>query len=344
MNRQIFDINSAIRQQILLAMLFLGTACQSPFELVFERMEGATMGTYYGLVYQGCGVDQSEIEAKLKSLNDAFSTYDPNSEISVFNRGGANKPFNVSEYFAAPLEGAAEIWAQTDGALDPTVGPLVDLWGFGPAQGVEDPSETQQEEVASLVGWHRLRYQNRILTKDVTGLRLDLSAIAKGYAVDELAKMMSEAGCSNYMVDIGGEMAVAGKNADGGAWRLGIERPDPDSLGSIQLVLEVSDMSVATSGDYRNYRVVNGKRVDHVMDPRTSRPADNDVVSATVVHPEAMYADGYATAAMVLGVTAALALAEEQDFALLLMTRTTDDDSTKLHYNSRMESYMVSHP
>lgn len=338
MNRQFFDVQSLVPWFVLGHAFFFLTACQP----AFERVEGATMGTYYGVVYQGCEVPQLEIEQVLTNLNAAFSTYLPDSEISEFNLTSAHTPVEISEHFAAPLTAAANMWLETEGALDPTVGPLVDLWGFGAERGSEDPSQAEQDEVSQVVGWQQLTFQDRTISKAVDGLRLDLSAIAKGYAVDVLARLVSQAGCKNYMVDIGGEMAVAGHNADGGPWRLGIERPDPDALGVIQLVLEVTDMGIATSGDYRNYRVIDGKRVDHVMDPRIGRPADNQVVSATVIHPETMYADGYATAAMVLGVEQALKLADEKEFAVLVMTRSEDDAAAELHYNSLMKNYMVS--
>lgn len=300
------------------------------------------MGTYYGLNYQGCALDQTVIEEALAAMNAAFSTYDPQSEISRFNRAGADAEVRISEHFAAPLSAARDIWSQTNGALDPTVGPLVDLWGFGPERSRVEPGDAEQESVFELIGWQKLNYQGRLLSKQVDGLRLDLSAIAKGYAVDVVAEIVAGAGCENYMVDIGGEMAVAGQNPEGRPWRVGIERPDSDALGAIRLVLEVTDLALATSGDYRNYRVVDGKRVDHVMDPRSGRPAENHVVSATVLHQQAMYADGYATAAMVLGVEGAMDLADKIGFALLIMTRTTDDSGAELHYNQQMEKHMVS--
>lgn len=315
----------------------LASACQGPF----DRLQGSTMGTYFTIVHDDCAVSLSTVETQLKSLNQALSTYQADSEISRFNTASANTEVDMSTHFAVPLLAARQVWRESGGAFDPTVGPLVDLWGFGPGSGRKAPSQAQIDAIQPVLGMDLLTVQDRRLRKSLSGQRLDLSAIAKGYAVDQLAQRLTESGCRNFMVDIGGEMSLSGVNAQGQPWRVGVEKPDPGSLGTVQLVLELQDISVATSGDYRNFRVVDGRRVDHVMDPRTGAPADNQVVSATVVHDEAMFADAYATTAMVLGVAEALALAEQTGFALFLMTRSTDDDQVKVHYNERMENFMV---
>ena len=232
----------------------------------FERLEGPTMGTSYSLIYGECQVAADEVEDILAAINRAVSTYDPDSEISVFNRAPENDAVLMSEHFAVTMHIADEIWRQSNGALDPTVGPLVDLWGFGPVDDAQEPDASQQARVADLIGWQKVNLDADNVSKRVSGLRLDLSAIAKGYAVDEVGRYLAASGCDNYMVDIGGEMVTSGTNPRGAVWRVGIERPDPDALGAIQLVLQFSNMAIATSGDYRNYRIIDGRRIDHVMD------------------------------------------------------------------------------
>ena len=162
------------------------------------------------------------------------------------------------------------------------------------------------------------------LAKLRPGVYIDLSALAKGYGVDRLAEVYLAAGCGDFMVDIGGEIRVSGLSPRGGPWRIGIEVPDPSAIGVSQTVLALSDISVATSGDYRNFRMVDGVRVDHVIDPRSGAPADNRVVSATVLHPSAMWADAYATALMVMELEEGMAFAEREGIAVYLMSHAED--------------------
>ena len=307
----------------------------------FDQIRGNTMGTYFAVVHDGCAIDENAVTARLVALNNSLSTYQSDSLISVFNDSDAGEERPLDEDLYKPLAAAQRIFAASQGAFDPTVGPLVDLWGFGPGAVTDAPSEKEIAQVKALIGFEKVRFDERRLSKLVSGLHLDLSAIAKGYAVDELSRLASDQRCENYMVDIGGEIVVKGVNASGQPWRVGIETPDPQAQGSVALVLTLSDRAVATSGDYRNFRMVDGQRVDHVMDPRTGMPASNQVVSATVIDDSAMLADAWATAAMVLGVEEALALSEEEGFALLLMSREASDMAVQIHYNEAMRTYAL---
>jgi thiamine biosynthesis lipoprotein len=222
---------------------------------------------------------------------------------------------------------------------------LVNIWGFGPDQELPwPPSKAAQLDAAASVGMQHIELlSNRQLRKRLATTYIDLSAIAKGQAVDEIAETMSSMGCEHFLVDIGGEVRVKGLNSGGKLWRVGIEVPRSGQQGSVQRVLSVSGQSVATSGDYRNFRVIDGLRVDHVIDPRSGNPADNNVLSVTVVHPSAMWADAYATALMVLGLDAGLAYAESRGVATLILAKSADATITE-RYTSHMQAYLLGNP
>jgi thiamine biosynthesis lipoprotein len=320
----------------VMALFLLAVGC---VERGYEQIRGNTMGTYFAVVHDGCAIDKNAVSRRLVELNNSLSTYQADSLISTFNQSDAGLELALNADLLVPLEAARHVFSASHGAFDPTVGPLVDLWGFGPTGVRQGPTDEEVAQVQNWIGFEKIDFDRRRLIKSVSGLQLDLSAIAKGYAVDQLSAMASAEGCSNYMIDIGGEIVVRGVNAAGQAWRVGIEKPDPQDSGSVQLVLTLSDKAVATSGDYRNFRMIEGQRVDHVMDPRSGKPATNNVVSATVIDQSAMFADAWATAAMVLGVEAALALAETEGFALLLMSREASDSGVRIHYNEAMTAF-----
>jgi thiamine biosynthesis lipoprotein len=309
------------------------------------------MGTYYALQWHGaaggtCQFEQASIAALLDQINRAMSTYLPDSELSQLNQFAAETSFALSPGLARVLSVAQTVSQQSGGAFDVTVGPLVNLWGFGPQDGVIEPTIKQQQQVAAWVGMDKLQLHNHEVRKTRKEVYVDLSALAKGYAVDRIAEHLQQAGCINFMVDIGGEIRTAGLNRQRQPWQIGIEVPDPHKLGTLQAVVGLTDISIATSGDYRNFRLVDGVRIDHVVDPRSGVPANNLVVSATVLHESAMWADAYATTLMVLGVEAGLAFADAQGFPAYIMYRTSDTDASadltfEARYNEQMAAFLV---
>ncbi len=312
----------------------------------YLTVEGPTMGTYYLVRYRGsadCLVGVDEIEARLAEINRAMSTYDPESEISLINN--AAEPVRVSRDLQIVMQAARQVWRETDGAFDITVGPLIDLWGFGPKTVSEPPSIDAQQAAGSRVGMEKVRLEDGRIHKSHAAVAMDLSAIAKGYAVDELYALLSAKGCRHFMIDIGGEMRLVGNNPQEAAWRVGIEAPDSNRLGGVHRVLHLSGVGVATSGDYRNYIESESGRVDHVFDPRSRRPSASAVVSATVVHDTAMHADAYATAMMVLGADVGLALADRLGFAVYLLVAADvgaapDVREVEPRYNTAMQTYL----
>ena len=303
------------------------------------------MGTYYRVQYresENCATTQQELDELLQGFNQSLSTYVVDSEISAFNRADEEGWQTLSPRFSSVLQAALQVWRESEGAFDVTIGPLVNLWGFGPVEVVEIPSLEAQRSAARWVGMEQLQLDaaNSAALKKVTGVYVDLSALAKGLGVDELAEHMASKSCTDFMMDIGGEIRTEGSSPRGRPWHIGIEKPVAGRLGSIQRVLSVTGQGVATSGDYRNFREVDGIRVDHVIDPRTGRPADNQVASVTVIHPQAMYADAYATTIMVLGGDAGLALAERLSLAVLVIEKDADGAFVE-RYTPAMTAYLV---
>ena len=307
-------------------------------------MRGLTMGTYYHIVHAplpACAMPVQRVEARLAAVNQAMSTYLEDSEISRFNRYALDGAVPVSPDFSAVVRIAHEVYRQSDGALDITVGPLVELWGFGAAQVSAPPDPAAQARAAARVGMQHLELVEGALRKLRPDLALDVSAVAKGFAVDALGALYHATGCNDFMIDIGGEILVSGRNPRGGLWHIGIASPGSDDPASGQR-LALSDVAVATSGDYLNFVMVDSEPVDHILDPRTGRPAASPVVSATVVHASAAYADAYATALMVLDVPAGLALADRLGFGAYLIFKGTERGTgLAVRYNEHMRPYLA---
>lgn len=340
--RQLFDVSR------LFLLCLIGCLLGCSEQPRSGQFSGPTMGTMYAVTWHDvaggrrCQVTQAQVAALLVQINAAMSTYQSDSELSRLNQSRADVWIDLSPELAEVLSVAQKIWDQSAGALDVTVGPLVNLWGFGPDAGVIRPSPVQQQLAGEYVGMDKLALKGARLRKAHADLYIDLSALAKGYAVDEVAQLMDQRGCDQFMVNIGGEILAKGYNRRGKPWQIGIEVPDPGQLGTLHTVLGLSDLSIATSGDYRNFRLVDGVRVDHVIDPRSGLPATNNVVSATVLHPSAMWADAYATVLMVLGVEEGLAFADRQGFPAYVMYRTSiPDDPQAMSFAARYNQQMV---
>ncbi|QIB67775.1 FAD:protein FMN transferase [Kineobactrum salinum] len=293
------------------------------------------MGTSWQVTYlppAGAAVERSQLqqslEQQLEAVNDSMSTWRSDSEISRFNHSEPGDWVELSAGFTEVMQTALMIGAASGGAYDVTVSPLVDLWGFG--AGSDEVLRRDLPSAAEIAS--RLeRVGQQYLELDVAASRLrkqrdvalDLSSIAKGYAVDLLAQELLSQQIDNFLVEVGGEIRVAGHSPRGDAWRVAIERPGTGTRSPAR-ALAVTDKAVATSGDYRNFFEVDGRRYSHSIDPRTGSPVTHDLVSVTVIADDCTSADGWATALEVLGEEAALELAEEQGLAVYLMRRTSD--------------------
>ncbi len=282
-------------------------SCTSESVTDLVVLNGTTMGTTYQIKFErvdGINIDKirSGIEDVLKTVNMQMSTYIDSSEISRFNSFHDTSWFQISEDFYTVLNEAQRIARLVNGAYDITVGPLVNLWGFGPEQhGYEVPSDTEIERRKRFVGFENIKlksnpFEVKKLKKDIY---IDLSSIAKGFGVDKVSGFLDENNIKNYMVEIGGEVRTKGKKPGNGFWKIGIQYPDGSN--KIARVLNMHDLSMATSGDYYNYFEIDGKKYSHTIDPRTGKPVNHNLVSVSVLTPECMTADGLATALLVLG-------------------------------------------
>ena len=292
------------------------------------------MGTTFAVTVVGPVSDsvaqrlREDIEVTLADVDGAMSTYDPDSELSRFNRWQRTDWFALSPLTFEVFRQAQEVSRLTRGAFDVTVAPLVNAWGFGAAGPAASlPTDTEVTALLANVGETMLEMDHDPprIRKSRPAVQSDLSALAKGFAVDRVADLLDRGddGVEGYLVEVGGEVRTRGRNEDGHPWRVGIERP-VDGPSSIQRVLELTDAALATSGDYRNYFEHEGRRYSHTIDPRTGYPVDHRLVSVSVVDATCMRADALATALEVLGPEEGLALALEQGLAAFLITRGAD--------------------
>jgi len=329
----------------VLSFFVLLAGCSKPGPQVV-RLAGDTMGTAYSvklLKPEGAGPSpqylQEAVQGILDRINGRLSTYDDESELSRFNRYDANEPFPLSDDALRCFEIALTLSAQTGGAFDVTVGPIVNAYGFGPGTPAEPPSDEALAKLRERVGYELLELdvEHRTISKQRADVYCDLSAIAKGYAVDEVARALEDEGLMHYMVEVGGEVKARGRNPDGEAWQIAIEKPDPDAraiqeivpLGAAAGELENEPppaRAMATSGDYRNFYMHDGKRISHTIDPRTGRPISHTLASATVFHESCAWADGYATALLVLGPEEGLNRAKALDLEVYLLVREGEDN------------------
>ena len=275
-----------------------------------------------------------KIDQRLEAINQSMSTYRPDSEISQFNTiRDITTLFPVSDDFLDVLKMAQRIYELTDGAWDGTIKPLVNLWGFGNTrQPQKVPADTAIKDKIRTVGYKYIRIiEKGFLQKHVGAVSLDLASIAKGYAVDQISALLDAKGLTNYLVEIGGEVYASGLRKDGSPWRVGINQPDASaSLVETYQVVPLHNRAMATSGDYRNYFEIQGQRYSHIIDPRTGYPVDNGIVSASVVADSCMFADGLATALMVMNPNDSLKLVAGLDgVAALIIVRNEDNSLSR---------------
>ncbi len=284
---------------IICLMLFIPRQKDGERE-VYQHNEGTIFGTLYHAKYLYNKDLKEEIEAELHKVDASLSMFNPQSTISRINR---NETDEVDEMLREVLLLSFTIYSVTDGAFDPTVAPLVNAWGFGFKNGLL-PDSAQVDSLRTLVGLSGIHLNGMKLTKDNPNSILDFSAIAKGYGVDRAALVLRSHNITNFMVEIGGEIVTEGVNDKGEPWRIGINKPDDDSTSTnteLQDVIELSGKAIATSGNYRNYYIHEGRKIAHTINPKTGYPAQQDILSSTVIAPSCAEADAFATAFMVLG-------------------------------------------
>jgi len=315
-----------------------------PVEEVIESdritVSGQTMGTTYRVVYlDGEKRDfKASIDSVLALFNHALSTYIPESELSQFNQN--DSLVFRSPYMLPVLKKSQEVYERSGGAFDPTVGPLVNAWGFGPA-GAKPKDSIDINQLLPLVGFDKVFFDEETVHKSRPGIYLDFSAIAKGYAVDVVADLLEAQGIVNMLVEIGGELVARGVNDKGEVWKVGINRPDEKEMSNeLFSIIALNDKALATSGNYRNYYVVDSVRYSHTIDPRSGYPVQHGLLSATVVAPDCMTADAYATALMVMGTENAITLLDQVEELEAFLIYNDDSGRIQTYVSESLKPYI----
>ena len=302
----------------------------------FQKDEGMVFGTIYHITYQSDINYQKEIEAELQKVDNSLSPFNKTSIISRVNR---NEKVKVDEMFSEVFQLAEKISGDTDGAFDITVAPMVNAWGFGFKTG-NPPTRQTIDSLRSIVGFHTVSLQNGYVIKKNPKTMLDCSAIAKGYGTDVVARFLKKKGVQNFMVEIGGEIVVNGNSEKLQPWRIGINKPTDDSLNTsqaIQDVVSVSNIAMATSGNYRNFYYKNGKKYAHTIDPKTGYPIQHNILSATVFADDCATADAYATSFMVLGLDGARKILEKHPELCAYLIYSDQKGSNQIWYSPSLQ-------
>ncbi len=317
------------------ALLLAVIACSSEPDVSDGiNWQGPTMGTQWhitigarseSIVTNASAALRQQVETELTRINGLMSTWDPDSELSRFNKLRSTDPIILHADTLTVLEQALRVAEATDGAYDVTRGAVFDLWGFGADDAPQvAPSTHALSDALSRGGWRSIRIDDSAVSKALADLTIDLSSLAKGFAVDQLGELLEDNGVEHYVVNIGGEIRARGERSENTAWRIGIERPDT----TVETGLVLRDASLATSGSYRNVRLIDGERVPHLIDGRTGMPVSHNLVAVTVLHDTTLQADAWATAFMVIGGDATQHMLKENELAVQLTYLDEPDDSS----------------
>lgn len=331
------------RNFLWIALLVLGTiwilARHNP-PAPYQTTSGLVFGTVYNITYQYDGDLKTDIEAELKRFDGSLSPFNDTATITRIN---LNEDIVADSFFTNVFHRSMEISQETDGAFDITVAPLANAWGFGFKKGAF-PDSIMIDSLLDITGYTKvaLSAEGKVVKQDPR-IMLSCSAVAKGYAVDVIAQLLEKKGIHNFMVDIGGEVVVRGENPKKSLWRIGINKPVDDSLAinqELQTVLQVTNVGIATSGNYRNYYYKDGKKYAHTIDPRTGYPVQHNILSATVIAKDCMSADAYATAFMVMGLEKAEQFANAHPDIEACFIYSNEKGELQTFYTKGMEKYM----
>lgn len=291
-------------------LLFFGTKKNNP--IPYQKNSGLAFGTSYNITYQSEENFEEDIK---KVLNDVDMSLSPFNKESIITAVNNNNDVTVDDYFSEVFTLAKTVSANTNGAFDITVAPLVNIWGFGFKAG-KWPTPEDIDSIRTFVGFEKVSLQNEKVTKKDPRTMLDCSAIAKGFAVDKVAEMLASKDVKNFLVEIGGEIVARGHNPHNKVWSIGVVKPHDDSLSvnsEMQTILNLSNIAMATSGDYRNYYIKDGHKYAHTINPKSGYPAEQNILSATVMAPTCAEADAYATAFMTMGMKATRAFLNTEE-------------------------------
>lgn len=340
------------RLYALFIVVTLLAGCDQPTPVDSRwQAQGKTMGTYYHVTLAdpppgALNNLQAQIDAQLAADNHQLSTWQQDTLLSAFNRYQGTEPQAISAGMADIISTALRIGAKTGGAMDITIGPLVNLWGFGPDKQPQHlPTDQQIQQVRQRVGLVHLKLIETVaghwLQKDRPDVYVDLSTVGEGYAADHLARLMEQRGITRYLVSVGGAVISRGLSDQRQPWRVAIQTPTDEKIEA-RAVVDLQGHGISTSGSYRNYYEIDGKRVSHIIDPASGRPIEHKLVSATVIATTALEADGWDTGLMVLGSDKAKALAQREGLAVYLITKT--DRGFESWMSPQFASFLVAEP
>ena len=303
----------------------------------YQHDSGLVFGTSYNITYQSNDNLKPEIEKTLAEVDASLSPFNEKSVITHVNK---NEAVTLDDHFITVFRLSSEIYKDTEGAFDITVAPLVNAWGFGFKNGIT-PDRHAIDSLMQFVGFDKVKLQDGKIIKTDDRLMLDCSAIAKGYGVDAVARLLKSKGIDNYMVEIGGEIVASGENPKDAPWRIGVSKPDDDSVSvsnEIQGIINISNRAMATSGNYRNFYYKGGKKYAHTIDPKTGCPVQHSILSATVVSDECAKADAYATAFMVMGLDKAKAVLARHKDMMAYFIYSDDKGNNKVWYSPSLKA------
>ncbi len=324
---------------MIIFSLYILTSCTKVPEEKLLKLTGKTMGTTWNISYfekqkkSSAHLLQSKIEKRLVDINQSMSTYIKDSTLSTFNYQDSQQPYAIDNELFNVIKAGINISQKSDGAFDFTVMPLVNLWGFGPNKSLLAPNTDTLNQALHNIGYQHIELiqSAKTIRKHKPEISIDLSAIAKGYAVDAIALLLDLEGIENYLVEIGGELKVKGKKPNT-SWKVAIEKPTSGARNAIDII-PLHDLSIATSGDYRNFYMYQGKRVSHTINPKTGYPVEHKLASISVLHPSAMMADGWATALMVLGEDKGMQLANQLQLPVHMIIRKENSKTFEVRNN-----------
>ncbi len=322
--------------------ILMFTACTKQ-KKYFEE-SGSFFHTFYHIKYEGSEILTEKIDAEFLKFNLSLNPFNPNSIISKVNR---NEAVEADDWFIEVFNKAKEVSDHSEGIFDITCAPLVNLWGFGFSK-MDSVTPQMIDSIKQFVGYQKVRLDGRKVVKDDSRILLNCSAIAKGYASDIIARLLEREGIENYMVEIGGEVTMKGVNQNGKCWRIGINKPEDDSTGVKNDIEEVVQLckkgGVATSGNYRNYYIKDGKKYAHTIDPRTGYPSEQSILSATIVAEDCITADAYATAFMAMGLEKAREAAKNIPGIEYYVIYSDENGKHQIEYSTGMLQYLPNRP
>ena len=322
--------------------ILMFTACRKQKQYFEES--GSVFHTIYHIKYEGSEILTEKIDAEFQKFNLSLNPFNPNSIISKVNR---NEAVEADDWFIEVFNKAKEVSDHSEGIFDITCAPLVNLWGFGFSK-MDSVTPQMIDSIKQFVGYQKVRLDGRKVVKDDSRILLNCSAIAKGYASDIIARLLEREGIENYMVEIGGEVTMKGVNQNGKCWRIGINKPEDDSTGVKNDIEEVVQLckkgGVATSGNYRNYYIKDGKKYAHTIDPRTGYPSEQSILSATIVAEDCITADAYATAFMAMGLEKAREAAKNIPGIEYYVIYSDENGKHQIEYSTGMLQYLPNRP